>query len=113
MHEVEIDGFGGVAGFADCQNLTTSVRIAGWRSGRGSTFSMRGAEAVTSVLTPAGLEALLIELLSFFAAVKGELAGLDSEQADRAVFEHDFIAGVRERYAANESYRSDLDFGEL
>lgn len=113
LHRVELDGFGEITEFSPTDALTTAVRIAGWRSGQGRRLSRRGPEAVTSLMTLAGVEGALNDLLQLFASIKRSLEHVESAGADRAIFEHDFLASIGERLDKAATYRSDLDFGDM
>ncbi|MFD7073959.1 hypothetical protein ACFV9G_07075 [Nocardioides sp. NPDC059952] len=111
MHEVDIDDTGAIANFESCDTLITSARISGWRTGSGRIISVRGPEAITTVASLPGLEAMLPSLLDLFSAVRQKFLSLGPEQADRAILEHDFLRAVHQRYVKVDKYRSDLDLG--
>lgn len=109
MHVAEIDGLGDITGFEATDCLLTSVRVAGWTSRGASTFVRRTPEAVTTVATVRGLEALLPGLLEYFGRITDSLAAIDEHSYAKAMFEHDFLAAVAERFRSAGGFRSDLD----
>jgi hypothetical protein len=62
-------------------------------------------------MTLKGVESLLLDSLRLFNTFVEQVNELSSEEADRAIFEHDFMAALIGRLQSESSYRSDLDFG--